>query len=108
MKTTKNAVVVLVVAALSFMAVLSAIAGSAAAHTCRTYSDECDPNGCVDGEDHDHTRMHGPWKRDEHCSSSADEPPASGCQYNGIDVPGRVCDLLEDSEDKVGAAEFIV
>ena len=68
------------------------LAPSASAHTCAAY-DGCDAGACKDGEDHDHTDYNYVQK-DEHCSSKK-APPTGSCEYNDIELPGIVCELIE-------------
>lgn len=59
-------------ALLVFAVFAGAAAPTASAHYCTSRSDECDPNGCVEGEYHDHTRQRlGP---DERCRTEKEEP----------------------------------
>lgn len=56
------------------VAFVATLVPSASAHTCRAYDDRCDPNGCKEGEDHDHTRLHHWPEEDESCISKKKDP----------------------------------
>lgn len=66
----------------------------ASAHTCASYSDTCNPDGCKEGEDHDHTRYH--WiGEDEHCESHKKDPEPS-CK--GSLIERLICVIIGPSD----------
>lgn len=85
-----------VAAAIVAVGMLSALAPTASAHYCKSYDDECDPNGCVEGKYHDHTRMYH-WKEDERCiSEEKKEDPKPGRCENKPLVEKLICILIGD------------
>jgi hypothetical protein len=81
----------------------------AAAHSCTSETDpNCDPNGCKDGEDHDHTKRNKWPKRDESCTSEAEKPVEMGCSYNGVSFPEVACRVLEPERGLLGTPVSMV
>ena len=69
---------------------------AASAHACSEYDDRCNPHGCTDGEEHEHTRMHYWPQRDEHCESHKKEP-TNTCHYMTLEFPAVICKILNGS-----------
>lgn len=66
----------------------------ASAHTCADHY-TCPSDGCIEGENHDHTDYNSEPVEDGRCKSSAAPPEdPNSCDYYGLHHPPTVCKLL--------------
>lgn len=66
--------------------------GSVAAHKCESYErSECNPDKCVEGEDHRHTHLRHWWEGENEMCETKSQREDDGCTVLGITLPDWVC-----------------
>lgn len=79
-------------------ALLVSVAPAATAHACAsTDRDACDPDGCVEGENHSHTHQR-MWPAENEWCETTEDPPADECSEGSV-VERVICVILGPIED---------